>query len=325
MKKLVLLFSLIHVLVIVNAQSLERSVIGSAGGEVTSGNITLSFTVGEVAVQTLISGNIILTEGFQQPINSLMQISGTVAYANDVSTALEALQLNLVDVNNNVVQSTMTDATGYYLFAGITPGEYTIATTSVIAHGGINSTDALLVQQHQIMTDTLEGLNLSAGDVNLSNFVNSSDGLLVRQRFIGVISNFDSGDWLFETSIIDATQGDVTYDYIGICYGDVNGSYIPGQLRISTFVVIQQKEEIHISSNGTFTIPFYVNNDIELNAVSLVMDLPIELLNVIDVKFLNHQNKETMFNVIGNQLRISWVGEESVILTKGDLLFNLEI
>jgi gliding motility-associated-like protein len=45
---------------------LGRQVIGSTGGYATGTNITLSSTVGEAVVQTVGSGNLILTQGFQQ-------------------------------------------------------------------------------------------------------------------------------------------------------------------------------------------------------------------------------------------------------------------
>ncbi|MDX2001958.1 MAG: T9SS type A sorting domain-containing protein [Chitinophagales bacterium] len=50
-----------------NAQSLERQVIGAAGGYDVAGGVSLSYTVGEPIVETAISGSIILTQGFQQP------------------------------------------------------------------------------------------------------------------------------------------------------------------------------------------------------------------------------------------------------------------
>ncbi|MCB0810769.1 MAG: hypothetical protein KDB96_15940, partial [Flavobacteriales bacterium] len=49
-----------------SAQSLSPTVIASAGGTGTAGGVTLSWTVGETAVQTLDNGTNILTQGFHQ-------------------------------------------------------------------------------------------------------------------------------------------------------------------------------------------------------------------------------------------------------------------
>lgn len=48
------------------SQSLERKVVASAGASVKAGNLQVDYTVGEAVVQTLATGSLILTQGFQQ-------------------------------------------------------------------------------------------------------------------------------------------------------------------------------------------------------------------------------------------------------------------
>ena len=70
MKKIIILFlitSLSHCQIIkLNAQSIHRSVIGSAGTVSTVGNLTLSSTIGEAITSTLSNANVKITQGFQQ-------------------------------------------------------------------------------------------------------------------------------------------------------------------------------------------------------------------------------------------------------------------
>ena len=55
---------------LLNAQvTLAPTVIASAGGYAENGNISLSWTLGEIAVSTLYSDNLVLTQGFQQPFS----------------------------------------------------------------------------------------------------------------------------------------------------------------------------------------------------------------------------------------------------------------
>jgi len=56
------------------AQSIERQVIGSTGGTATAGSLTVTSTVGEMAVTTGTSSNIILTQGFQQASSTTVSI-----------------------------------------------------------------------------------------------------------------------------------------------------------------------------------------------------------------------------------------------------------
>lgn len=68
MKKTILFtFSIFVLSHLTFAQSIERSVIGSAGSFVSSGSVQLSWTVGETVVNTASAGSVILTQGFQQP------------------------------------------------------------------------------------------------------------------------------------------------------------------------------------------------------------------------------------------------------------------
>jgi hypothetical protein len=49
------------------SQSIERSVFASSGDYFEGANISLSWTLGEIATETFTNGNTILTQGFQQP------------------------------------------------------------------------------------------------------------------------------------------------------------------------------------------------------------------------------------------------------------------
>ena len=49
------------------AQSLSPTVIASSGEYFSSGGLTVSWTLGELAVETFDAGSVIITQGFQQP------------------------------------------------------------------------------------------------------------------------------------------------------------------------------------------------------------------------------------------------------------------
>jgi hypothetical protein len=110
------------------SQSLERQVIGSAGDYATSGSISLSYTVGEVATTTLSNGNLILTQGFQQPdsdtINSIDEplfVGDIAVYPNPTSDIV------IVKIN--------TDQTGLSLVLTNPLGQDLVA-TEIDTNGG---------------------------------------------------------------------------------------------------------------------------------------------------------------------------------------------
>jgi len=65
-----LLFSIILLCtsVLVFGQQIERSTLSAAGNSAEIGDIQLDWTLGQIAVSTVSSGSLILTQGFQQPI-----------------------------------------------------------------------------------------------------------------------------------------------------------------------------------------------------------------------------------------------------------------
>jgi len=58
---------------LISAQSLTPKVFGSAGGLMESSNGSLSTTFGESVTGTITDGNYVLTQGFQQPINVVLE------------------------------------------------------------------------------------------------------------------------------------------------------------------------------------------------------------------------------------------------------------
>ncbi|MCI4669026.1 MAG: T9SS type A sorting domain-containing protein [Bacteroidia bacterium] len=70
MKKLLLLGAMLLTVSLLSAQTLSRQVISSTG----SANNQLSYTVGESVVKTAIAGSFILTQGFQQPDETAVNV-----------------------------------------------------------------------------------------------------------------------------------------------------------------------------------------------------------------------------------------------------------
>jgi hypothetical protein len=67
MKKVIFSFSIVFLSLATQAQSLTPQVIASAGNYFDNGTVSLSWTLGEPAIETYTSGSNILTQGFHQP------------------------------------------------------------------------------------------------------------------------------------------------------------------------------------------------------------------------------------------------------------------
>ncbi len=164
---------------------------------------------------------------FGQPFS----IHGTFIYNNAANTPIDNLKV-VLKLNSIPVDSTVTSASGYYQFTGLTNNTYTIEAYTSKPWSGINGTDALTVERHFTGIEQLTiPIKLTAADVNNSGAVNGTDALKIKRRFVGVDNVFDRGDWSFEKvtggNTIIIAGADVTENLYGLCIGDVNGSNTP--------------------------------------------------------------------------------------------------
>jgi hypothetical protein len=159
------------------------------------------------------------------------EISGNVTYNNAVSTPLPGVTVTLKDASLVTVGTATTDVSGNYKFNYVWKGNYSLTTSgNPFAFGGITSSDALQIKRHALGIITLTGLRLAAADVNQSTTVNSTDALLVQRRTIGIaVPTWTLPDWIYESFNLSVSTSNLSQNVLGLCSGDVNGSYIPSK------------------------------------------------------------------------------------------------
>ena len=88
---------------------LTPSVVASGGQDATGDNISISWTLGELAINTLSSGDLILTQGFHQPFGvvvGLMQDEANLAisvFPNPVGDEL-SIQFDIENSKNVILE-----------------------------------------------------------------------------------------------------------------------------------------------------------------------------------------------------------------------------
>jgi len=123
MKTPVLLFFLLACSLSYGQVNIKKSSISIGGGSATAGNTTLTFAIGEVAVQENTQGNIHISEGFIGPdilsavgIEDYTALNGTGIYPNPVDTYLQIelpakqnYEIYLFDLNGKQILGSETD------------------------------------------------------------------------------------------------------------------------------------------------------------------------------------------------------------------------
>jgi len=99
---------------VVFCQTIQNSVISSAGGSASSGNVMMDYTLGEIVVETFSAGGNTLTQGFHQTNLSLVAIENVDLFAEISIYPNPTSELVNIDIpqNYNEIDINMYDVTG---------------------------------------------------------------------------------------------------------------------------------------------------------------------------------------------------------------------
>lgn len=162
-----------------------------------------------------------------------ISISGTVCYGNAGGFPIRTVNVTLTPLPSGNQAVSASDSLGAYVFTTVLPGSYSLTANKGGAYStpNINAADALKAALYSIDSTSypLSAIQKSAADVNGDGSVNSADALQTMLRYVGSISAFAKGAWVFlpsASSLTVATQN-VTIDVVGLAVGDVNGDAQP--------------------------------------------------------------------------------------------------
>lgn len=248
-------------------------------------------------------------------------IGGYVTYNNAGAAPLVGVTVYLQGQGGSKsVMTDVTDANGYYEFPALENGTYDLWVTSTNPWGGVNSTDALLIMEHFInLLPITNPLRLQAADVDASGFINTSDAFNAARRFAQIITSFPAGDWVFQTANITLFLDNfVQANLKGNCVGDANSSFNPN-LKAAPEVSLVEKGQIHVAGKNRIQIPVQAMANMDVAAISLVMDMPANLT----VDKVTMDGEEMVFTQQNKTLRISWYNTEGKSVSKGQTLFTI--
>jgi hypothetical protein len=251
-------------------------------------------------------------------------ISGTITYDNSGSHLMNNVKVYLYQ-QGLLVDSTVTDVNGNYLFASKTNGIYTFVASTEKDWGGVNSTDALLVQNHFAENIALAEPRLTAADVNASNSANTTDALLIKNRFAGKITSFISGDWHFNPQPLEVSNANAIMDFNGICFGDVNGSFTPSSGKVGSLVSLLENQTIYLTSDSPVEIPVSAANAMQVGAISLVLFYPQNMVEVLSVKAVAPGLSNLLINIANGQIRIAWSNLQALSINPNDILLTVTV
>jgi peptidoglycan/xylan/chitin deacetylase (PgdA/CDA1 family) len=201
-----------------------ESVAFQQGSRTAELNPFISGGVKYVRVEVIPDGGTVILKNNSAAGYSL---SGKISYHNEASSAVSNVTVALS--GNNVSLTSLTNASGMFSFAGLTPGIYSVSFSKAAEAGGLTATDALEILRYMTNAVTFDSLQIKAADLNANSNVNATDALLLLNRITGKINSFSIPDWLFDKDSVTITINDsnLEQNIKAIAAGDVNRSFTP--------------------------------------------------------------------------------------------------
>ncbi len=256
-------------------------------------------------------------------IIGITDVQGYITYNNSVVTPMNDIQVTL-NQGSTVIMTATTDANGFFEFEDAPVGTFTLIPSCSKPWGGVNATDALLILKHFVSISSLSGLPKKAADIDNTNTINSVDALATQKRYVGMITSFIAGDWAFERPIIDVNgMGVVNQNIKALCYGDVNGSYIPGLKENSAFS-IASKGLLNFQPGEVLEYPVFLEEDFNPGAYSLEFELA-DGVRLLDISGPEHSLEPVIWYQSGKTVKVSWASLENLSLYAGERLMSLRL
>ncbi|MEI7662468.1 MAG: cohesin domain-containing protein [Bacteroidota bacterium] len=257
-------------------------------------------------------------------------ITGRVAYDNDViSQYMDGVNISLYNSASTLFGSTTTATVlgnkGTFTFTSAPQDDYTIVATLSAPWGGVTGLDALLVELNTagVLTPPLSGIRYVAGNVNSVLPVNASDALLIKERLAAIISTFPAGDWVFDTGIVHNFPGPTTYNFTGLCTGDVNGSYSPVVgVKDAPSLAPVENEIMTIPVDKSFTYNLKSSRAAQLGAMTLYLGYDPELFEVVK---MNSSLDGMVYSIKNGKISVVWSNLNSRQLQDDEAILSLQV
>ncbi len=281
-----------------------------------------------------------------------LAISGTLKYYKQTTANLPMNNVYLALMNGpDTVSRSVTNSSGEYTFNHIVNGSYSI---KIVRNnkpaGGINATDAALINWWPTHLTGIEPVKYMAGDVQNDYWMQSTDAYMVQQYFIlglpfarttsaGTPWSYfkSSGNIILSNTVpyngasqwptemdLEVAGSSLSYDILSLVNGDFNSSFMPGGAKGGSSVIIEDGNFMQAKAGTEITIPVRIMDAGRVGAISLILNFPSELVDVSDVT-MQGVSDPVDWAVNGNELRIGWNSRNPLTFAAGDAVVNLRL
>ncbi len=175
-------------------------------------------------------------------------ISGEVMYGNTPAGQASKFISGVNLTAGSSTASAVTDANGSYQLSDLTGGgNYTVTPTKSGDVNGINSTDALRIQQYIVGSVAFTPAQLAAADTSNNGAVNSTDALRIQQYIVQAPASHIVGQWKFLPSSKNYSSLNANLsgeNYTAVLMGEVSGNWTPPASMTSAALSEDEEPEL---------------------------------------------------------------------------------
>ena len=226
-----------------------------------------------------------------------INVAGTVTYGYGTKPVSGAA-VSLTPQGGGAALTVTTTATGTYQFTGIAAGTtYNVTVAKALGNHptvNVNAGDALkaalyLPTSGASIPDTLGRL---AADVTGDGFITAVDAQQIMLRYVGTLSSFAKGDWIFLPTAGTITTGitNMTNNIKAVAVGDANvdavptsGTFFAKTEAAPSDVIPSIGATMRINSVDAFEIPVRVKDAASIGSMSMAFQYPSQSATFLGV------------------------------------------
>lgn len=265
----------------------------------------------------------ILTFGNQ--LFSQNDLVGSYYYHGNEEIPMPNIDIELFDINNALIASTATDASGQFLLEGIPDGEYYLSPSTTLEAGGIDLYDALLVFYNISGWYELNEMQKEVADVDNDGVVSYADFVSIMVNYLLLGQSFPAGDWVFDDVEINFSSRSSSNDTISTwatSTGDVEGVWIPSGRDIA-YLNNSYYESQSSEQNSTYSIKSDYNGIV--NGFNLNLAYASDEINILSI---NGPDENFTYSIddVNGEIKVAWLNENrGSSIVNGDDLFEVEV
>ena len=251
-------------------------------------------------------------------------LAGTYYYQGNVQVPLPDIHVELFDMDNALIATTITGDDGSYLIEDIPNGDYYIVSSTNMASGGVTLEDAYKVLFYLFGWYDLTDMEFEIADTDNDGDVTWNDyGEIM--MFIIFGTPFSGGDWEFEDVNVNfaaRTNGD-TINPWGSSSGDVEGVWEPSGRDITLMPSKYYHPEQINAASAEYVIGADFNGN--LNGFSLNLGFAASEIEIVSLSGPDENFTYSIDNENG-VVKLAWLNENMGTSTvNGKQLFTLEV